>query len=158
MTVHVHKQNNTWKNFLCNVKHSYYARIFLSATRKHSKAVVRAYKESAGYKCCVQELRYKSLGGLTGSQLNLIWRGADSYKQFQPGIRRLDNRSLTIFLEPVARLAAQASLEKYKQDFLWRPHIYEMPFSWNFLQEQIWVETSSVFIKDKLIIRELGKK
>ena len=80
MTVHVHKQNNTWKNFLCNVKHSYYARIFLSATRKHSKAVVRAYKESAGYKCCVQELRHRRLVGLTGALLNFIWRGADGHK------------------------------------------------------------------------------
>ena len=62
-----------------------------------------------------------------------------------------------IFLETVARLSSRASLEKAKKDFLWRPHIYEMPFTWPFLQEHIWVETSSVFIKDKLIIRELSK-
>jgi hypothetical protein len=33
-----------------------------------------------------------------------------------------------------------------------------MPFPWPLPQEHIWVETSSVFIKEKLIIRELSKK
>jgi hypothetical protein len=65
---------------------------------------------------------------------------------------------MTLFLEPAARLAARASLEKAQQDFLLRPHIDEMPFPWHLPQEHIWVETSSVFIKDKLIICELSKK
>jgi hypothetical protein len=34
----------------------------------------------------------------------------------------------------------------------------EMPFPWPLPQEHIWVETSSVFIKEKVIIRELSKK
>jgi hypothetical protein len=65
---------------------------------------------------------------------------------------------MTLLLEPVAHLAERASLEKDQQDFIWRPHIDEMPFPWHLPQEHIWVETSSVFIKDKLIIRELSKK
>jgi hypothetical protein len=69
---------------------------------------------------------------------------------------------MTLFLEPVARVAArvsaQASLEKSQQEFLWRPHLDEMPFPWHLPQENIWVETYPVFIKDKLIIRELSKK
>ena len=72
VTGHIHDWNNTWKSFICNVKHIYDARIFLSATRKHLKSVVRAYKEYSGYKCCVQELRHSRLGGLTGDQLKLI--------------------------------------------------------------------------------------
>jgi hypothetical protein len=49
---------------------------------------------------------------------------------------------MTLFLEPVARLAARASLEKAQQDFLWRPHKDEMPFPWSLPQERTWVETS----------------
>ena len=33
-----------------------------------------------------------------------------------------------------------------------------MPFPWTFPQERIWVETSYVFIRDKLIILKLSKK
>ena len=53
--------------------------------------------------------RHRRLGGLTGTQLNLIWRGADGYKQLQPGMKRLENLSLTLFLETFARLAARTS-------------------------------------------------
>ena len=86
MTGHVHEWNNAWENFI------YDARIFLSDTNKHSKAVVRAYEESTGYKCCVQELRHRSLGGIAGDRLNLIWRSDDGYKQLGPGTRRLELR------------------------------------------------------------------
>ena len=33
-----------------------------------------------------------------------------------------------------------------------------MPFPWTFPQERIWVDKCSVFIKDKMIIRDLSKK
>ena len=89
MTGHVHEWNHTRKNLICNVKHSYYARFFLSATQKHSKAVVCEYEESTGYKCFVQELIYRRLGGLTGARLNLIWICDDSYKKPQPGMQIL---------------------------------------------------------------------
>ena len=88
----------------------------------------------------------------------MIWRGADGYKQLQPGMRILDNCSLTLFFETVASLSAWASLYNAKKYVLWRPHIDEIPFLWTFPQERIWLKTSSVFIKDKLIIRELIKK
>ena len=107
VTGHLHEWNNTWNFFICNVNHSYYARIVLSATCKHSKAVVRAYEELTGYKCCVQELRHRHLGGLTGSQLHFNWIGADGYKKLEPEVRRLENRSLTFLFEPVAHLAAR---------------------------------------------------
>jgi hypothetical protein len=70
VTGHIHEWNNVWKNFICNVEHSYDTRLLLSATRKHSKVTVQAYEESTGYRCCVQELRHRRLGGLTGARLN----------------------------------------------------------------------------------------
>jgi hypothetical protein len=91
VTGHIHEWNNAWKNFICNVEHSYDTRLVLSATRKHSKAIVQAYEESTVYRCCVQELRHRRLGGLTGARINLIWRGPVGYKQLRPGMRRLEH-------------------------------------------------------------------
>jgi hypothetical protein len=54
VTGHIHKWKNVWKNFICNVEHSYDTRLVISATRKHSKAIVQAYEESTRYRCCVQ--------------------------------------------------------------------------------------------------------
>ena len=71
---------------------------------------MRAYEELTGYKCFVQELRHRHLGGLTGSQLHFNWIGADGYKKLEPEVRRLENRSLTFLFEPVAHLAARGSL------------------------------------------------
>jgi hypothetical protein len=120
VTGHIHEWNNVWDNVICNVEHSYDTILILSATRKHSKVKVQAYEESTGYRSCVQELIPRRLGGLTGARLNLIWRGANGYKQLRPGMRRLEHLSMTLFLEPVARLAARSSLEKAQQYFLWR--------------------------------------
>ena len=100
-----------------------------SDTCKHSKAVFCAYEESNGYKCCVQELIHRRFGGLTGAR---ICRGDDGYKQLQPEMIILENLSLTLFLEPVARLPEWASLDESKQNFLRMPHIYEIPFPWPF--------------------------
>jgi hypothetical protein len=69
VTVHRHEWNNVWKNFICNVEHSYDTILVLSATRKPSKAKVQAYEESTGCRCCVQELRQRRLGGLTGARM-----------------------------------------------------------------------------------------
>jgi hypothetical protein len=63
-TGHVHEWNHVWENFICNVEHSYDTRLILSATRKKSKAIVRAYEESTGYRCCVKEFRHRLLGDL----------------------------------------------------------------------------------------------
>ena len=73
-------------------------------------------------------------------------------------MRILEHRALTLFLDTVEHLSARVSLDKYEQDFLWRPHIDKIPFPWTLTQERIWVETSSIFINDKLIIREISKK
>jgi hypothetical protein len=109
-TGHIHEWNNVWNSFICNVEHGYDTRLVLSDTRKHSKAIVKAYEESTGYRCFVQELRHRRLGVLTGARMNLIWRSPVGYKQLRPEMRRLEHRSMTLFMEPVARLAARASL------------------------------------------------
>jgi hypothetical protein len=61
-------------------------------------------------------------------------------------------------LDPIPRLAKRATAVTIKRGFIWKPRTEGKLFPWPRPHGQIWVETWSVFDKDKLSTRELTLK
>jgi hypothetical protein len=67
-----------------------------------------------------------------------------------------------IFLEPSVRNASRGTLKLTACDFVWHPHMITYPFTCPLPQDKLWVETTTAFHQDLLIIRsftfhELGQ-
>ena len=105
-----------------------------------------------------QELIHLRLGDLTLARIYIIWGGHGLPHKFKPGLRNMNSRPITNFLDPVARFAKQLNQISNKEDFVWRTYLDAIPFPWPFTSPPMWVETYYVFRNEKLTTQELTKR
>jgi hypothetical protein len=65
----------------------------------------------------------------------------------------MEYRSLSRFLGPAVRNASRGTLKSTACDFVWHPHTSTSHFPWPLPQDKLWVETTTAFHQDSLMIR-----
>jgi hypothetical protein len=144
-SAHIASLNQIWINFFEKLYISLQMRIVCSSSRSSLKGVSAYLEKYVIFTLKHQELRHRRLGGLTLARLHLIWGGHGSQDHFGPGTRRLANRSLTMFLEPMAKFARRKGNKDQLDEFVWRPYTENVPFPWPIPPFPLWVETKSLF-------------
>ena len=100
-----------------------------------------------------EELRHRSLGGLTSARVLVAWRGGSPAKliEVQPAKRNHPVRPLAAFLEPAVSLLAWRRPSMVTGEALqdcWCPHSSgAKPYPWPLRDAPLWVCTTSVLLK-----------
>jgi hypothetical protein len=101
------------------------------------------------------ELRHRSLGGLTTAWLHVAWSVGSVLGDIAPGWRRLPTRLLGRFLEPAVKLHEWRRVSC--RPHCWRPlREGATPFPWPWAIERPWVEAPRCYSVGKL--QESGTK
>jgi hypothetical protein len=156
-SAHIASLNQIWINFFENLDISLQMRIVCSSSRSSLNGVLAYLGKYVLFTLKRQELRHLLFGGLMLARLHLIWGGHGSQDHFSPGTRRLANRSLTMFLEPMAKLARLKGNKDQLDEFVWRPYTEDVPFPWPIPSFPLWVETKSMFRCGTMEIREFTR-
>ena len=91
-----------------------------------------------------QDLRHRRIGGLTLVRIHIIWGGHGLPHNFNPGLQKLNLGPIIQFLDPVAWFEKQLNRISNEEDFVWHPHLDDMPFPWTVPSPPMRVETYSV--------------
>jgi hypothetical protein len=159
---HVTNWKNLWSKTLLKLLRPLNIKFLLSCSRSSSKDVLKALNQVSQLQFCFQELRHRRLGGLRSARLMIIWGGVGDPNTVKLAARNIESWSLSRFLEPAVRNASRGTLKSTACDFVWHPHASTYPFPWPLPQDKLWLETTTAFHQDSLIIfsftlHELGQ-
>ena len=137
--------SDIWIYFFSKIDSLITTIIVFSACRSTFKNNLTLFQSKVWFSLFHQELRHCRLGGLPLACIHIIWGGHGLPYNFNPGLRKLNSRPLIKFLDPVARFANQLNQIRNEEDFVWRPHLDNIPFPWTFSSPPMWIETYYFF-------------
>ena len=88
-------------------------------------------------------MRHRRLGGLTLAYIHIIWGGHGLPHNIKPGLRKHNSHPLTKFLDPVAQFSKKLNRISNEADFVWYPHLEDIPFSWIFSDSYLLIKSAT---------------